>query len=96
MLCVTLREQIVPGSASAHRIWLDEVCVTDLLEIREPLDEHLDRHVLVVREQMVLRGRTRIVDERVGVGRDTGHTTEHVAAGANENRRVSSSSSRAS
>lgn len=59
--------RFVQSAEMRVRAWnvsgVNEGWVTDLLQVGQSLDEHLHGHVLVVRKQMILRSRARIVDE---------------------------------
>lgn len=50
-----------------------------LLHITQRLGQHFDGDFFVVREEMALASISGIVDERVGVGCDTGDTGEDIA-----------------
>jgi hypothetical protein len=55
-----------------------------LLHITQRLGQHLDGNLFVVGEEMTLACVSRIVDERVGVGCDSGDTGEDIAKRASE------------
>jgi hypothetical protein len=50
-----------------------------LLHVTKSLNEHLDGDILVVGEEVLLRGISGKVDKRVGVRGDTSKTSEDVA-----------------
>ena len=50
-----------------------------LFHIAKPLCELLDGDILIVLQQMFLRDRPRIVDERIGIRGDPGDTANHVS-----------------
>jgi hypothetical protein len=74
-----LEQSAVEKTRQAHERGRTTVLSIPLFHVAQTLCELLDRYILVVLQQIFLRHRARIVDERVGIGRDPGDTANHVS-----------------